>query len=264
MKVGQRGRDRTKRGPPSKHILFGVFLAWFKPCPHQCQHFPLQWPCLYPSLGATPTCLHTHFIKLSVQHSVLSRSGPSTKPWPPPLPLTHTHTLLLNKCEGQRLLITWVDDVCQCKPKDRYILTTPGVTGLICYNTAKLHFDQTFRFTVLNWQIYLECMQNLLNMCHMTGKINLSVTQMLLFMLVLYTTTDLVVCQRFIKVWINKMLLSCILFSPNYWSWLHMSQFCLSWLLCCWFGSSQASHLQRLIRTRELRAKAVLISLSVW
>lgn len=119
MKAGQRGHDRTKRGPPSKHILFGVFFSLAQPFPHiTANTFPCSFPCLHPSLAATPTCLHIHFIKLQLSNALCSVEADRLLlfNWPTASPL------LLNKWEGQWLLMTWDDDVCQYGPKDRFIL----------------------------------------------------------------------------------------------------------------------------------------------
>lgn len=86
MKAGQRGRDRTERGPPSKHILFGVF---FRPeSPHPPPPFHNTHTHLHPSLGSGPACLRVGFIKLRWSSAVCSLSPLLIGPAPPRCPST--------------------------------------------------------------------------------------------------------------------------------------------------------------------------------
>lgn len=118
---------QDKKGPSIKtHFVWGLFSLVQTIPPISANTFPCSVPCLYPSLGATPTCLHTHFIKLWLSNALCSVEVgcPLLFNWPTASPL------LLNKWEGQWLLITWVDDVCQCRPKDRYRLKPPRTCSL--------------------------------------------------------------------------------------------------------------------------------------
>lgn len=91
----------TPRLPPN--IAANTFFSW-------------SFPSLLPSLAATPTCLHIHFIKLGL----FSALHPAERAVRSCLIGPQLPPLLLNKWEGQWLLMTWDDDVCQCWAKDRF------------------------------------------------------------------------------------------------------------------------------------------------
>lgn len=71
-------------------FCLGSFLAWLNPSPHiTANTFPCSFPCLHPSLAATPTCLLIHFIKLRLSNSLRSVQAdcPFLFNWPAASPL---------------------------------------------------------------------------------------------------------------------------------------------------------------------------------
>ena len=117
-KRGKEAMTGQKGALHQNTFCLGSLLAWTNPSPHiTANTFPCSFSCLRPSLAPTPTCLHIHFIKLRLSNALCSVQAdcPLLFNWPTP-------PLLLNKWEGQWLLMTCDDDVCQCGPKDTFVL----------------------------------------------------------------------------------------------------------------------------------------------